>query len=399
MNNKIKNPIYLYCAAILLGLCFPAAILGGESNSRKIVVFHDWFSSSKAQINLLDNSGALKHKSLKLINGVAVDVSPQMVKELKLKDEILRIDDDLILSSLQTHGVNKKEETDPQPAQEFTWNIFMIGANVAWSETKGTAIKVAICDTGIDLDHPDLIGNIAGDVNLIKPKKTGDDDSGHGTHVAGVVAAVDNQIGIVGVGPEIALYAVKVLDKKGRGWLSDLIEAFDWCIANGIQVINMSFGTLVDNPSFEAAVQHVYNASIVQVAAAGNRGEEGGDISFPAGYQETIAVSAVDEFGNAAPFTSYGPAIDLTAPGVDIRSTYDDASYDVMSGTSMSSPHVTGVVALLLTTSPKGSFDENKNGLWDPSEVKIKLMESAQNLGLPPKIQGAGLVRADEAIR
>jgi len=217
--------------------------------------------------------------------------------------------------------------------------------------------------------------------------------------VAGVVAAADNLIGVVGVGPEIALYAVKVLNHKGKGWLSDLIDALDWCIANDIQVINMSLGTLNDNPSFHEAVQRVYKTGIVQVASAGNNGEEGGDISFPARYPETIAVSAVDMFGNFASSSSYGDAIDLTAPGVDIRSTYEDGGYEIFDGTSMSAPHVTGAAALILSASPLGLYDENGNGFWDPSEVKIKLMRTALHLGLPAVQQGAGLVRADEAIR
>lgn len=399
MNGKSRTTTCIKSVFLLFYLCLSLGAVSGESKSRKIVIFQDWFSGEAAQDYLLSKSGALKHKSLKLINGAAVDISSQMEKALKEKKEILRIDDDLILCAFQTYIQNKKKGTDPQPDQEIPWNISQVGAELAWTATTGKAVRVAICDTGIDLDHPDLIENIAGEVNLIKSKKSGDDDSGHGTHVAGVVAAADNQIGVVGVGPGIALFAVKVLDHKGRGWLSDLIDAFDWCIANDIQVINMSFGTLNDNPSFHEAVQRVFETGIVQVASAGNNGEEGGDISFPARYPETIAVSAVDMFGNFAPFSSYGDEIDLTAPGVDIRSTYDDGDYEIFDGTSMSAPHVTGAAALILTTPPPGIFDENGNGFWDPSEVKIKLMLTASHLGLPAEQQGAGLVRADEAIR
>jgi subtilisin family serine protease len=399
MKSKSRAATCIKSAFLLFCLCLSLGAVSGEKKSRKIVIFQNWFSSEDAQDYLLSKSGALKHKSLKLINGAAVDISSPLEKELKEKKEILRIDDDLILCAFQTYTQNKKKGTDPQPNQEIPWNISKVDADLAWTTTMGKAVRVAICDTGIDLDHPDLIENIAGEVNLIHKKKSGDDDSGHGTHVAGVVAAADNQIGVVGVGPEIALYAVKVLDNKGRGWLSDLIDAFDWCIANDIQVINMSFGTSNDSPSFHEAVQRVFETGIVQVASAGNNGQEGGDISFPARYPETITVSAVDMFGNFAPFSSYGAEIDLTAPGVDIRSTYDDGDYEIFDGTSMSAPHVTGAAALILTTFPKRKFDENGDGIWNPAEVKIKLKQTALHLGLPAEQQGAGLVRVYEAIR
>jgi len=242
---------------------------------------------------------------------------------------------------------------------------------LVWSETQGDPVRVAVLDSGIDLDHPDLFENIKGHINIIRPKKSGDDDSGHGTHVAGIVAAVDNAIGVIGVGPQIDLYAVKVLDKKGRGYLSDLIDALNWCIENDIQVINMSLGSQQDNASFHEAVQNAYHAGIVQIAAAGNYGLEGGAISYPAIYSETIAVSSIDSLGNWDPYSSYGEQIDLIAPGVDVRSTYKDGLYARISGTSMAAPHVTGTVALILSTVPGSFFDEQ---------------------------EGAGLVRADRVI-
>ena len=277
--------------------------------------------------------------------------------------------------------------------------MLFIGAELAWPQIQGTSVRVAVLDTGVDLDHPDLYANIKGHINIIKPKKSGDDDSGHGTHVAGIVAAVDNAIGVIGVGPEIDLFAVKVLDKKGTGWLSDLIDALDWCIDNDIQIINMSLGSLEDNSSFHEAVKNAYQAGIVLIASAGNYGQQGGVISYPARYSETIAVSSVDQFGSLDPFSSFGNEIDITAPGVEVRSTYKDGTYALMSGTSMSAPHVTGTAALILCTIPKGQFDLNHNGIWEPSEILMKLKLSAQTLGLPVAQQGAGLVRADEAIR
>ncbi|MBI2588078.1 S8 family peptidase, partial [Candidatus Azambacteria bacterium] len=222
--------------------------------------------------------------------------------------------------------------------------------------------------------------------------KTGNDDNGHGTHVAGTVAAVNNTIGVVGVGPDVHLYAIKVLNRNGSGFLSDVIEGIQWAIANGMQVANMSLGTSSDIQSFHDAVIAARNAGIVQVAAAGN---SGGAVSFPAAYPEMIAVSATDQNNSIASFSSRGPEVDLAAPGVSIPSTYKGDSYATLSGTSMATPHVTGAAALVLKTVP-GIYDTNANGVWDPNEVQAKLEAGASDLGEPGKdsLYGAGLLNA-----
>lgn len=367
-----------------------------SQHPRKIVVFKEWFDKEAEQDDLLRNSGAVKIKHLRLINGTAAYLPSQAENGLKGRNEISRIDEDLVINALDEIHLAKPKP--PQPSQELPWGIVRIFAESAWEETTGSTIKVAILDTGIELDHPDLQDNIKGNVNLIKPNKSGDDDKGHGTHVAGIVAALNNEIGVVGAGPDISLYAVKVLDKKGIGWLSDLIDGLNWCINNEMQVINMSFGSLTDNQSFHDAIIEADAAGITQIASAGNRGENGGAIEYPAKYPETIAVSAIDVYENFASFSSFGAEIDLTAPGVDIKSAYEKGEYEILSGTSMSAPHVTGVVALVLTIPPKGRYDIDKDGTWDPYEIKIKLKENAENLGLHPDKQGAGLVRADLAV-
>ncbi len=389
----------LWTSALFLVVFSSFCVAVETAPQRKIVVFKRIFDKGPSQDSLLKKSGAIKIKSLKLINGAVVHMSSQAERFLECQDEVLRIDKDIVILSAQVQLEKKGKKVPHQPNQEFPLNMTMVGANMAWAQTTGTAIRVAVIDTGIDLDHPDLFENIKGQVNIIKPKKSGDDDSGHGTHVAGIVAAADNLIGVIGVGPEIHLFAVKVLDKKGRGWLSNLIDGLNWCINNDIQVINMSLGSLEDNPSFYEAVRSAFSAGIALVAAAGNFGLESGEISYPARYSETIAVSSVDQFGNFDPYSSSGAEIDLAAPGVDVKSTFINGFYALMSGTSMATPHVTGTVALILSTIPSSPFDVNHNGIWDPSEILVKLKSTTQSLGLPVEQQGAGLVRADKAIR
>ncbi len=389
MLNRIRVG---FAGIVMLGLVVATAATVAAEPPRRIVVFEETFVNRPAQLTLLANFGATVIKPLPLVNGAAVYLPPQAERALLTRRgiEVSRIDDDLV--------INATGKPRPlQPAEELPWGIGRINAEPAWQTTEGLAIKVAVMDTGIDLDHPDLINNIKGQVNTINPLKSGNDDNGHGTHVAGTIAAVNNEIGVVGVGPQIYLYAVKVLSKTGSGWLSDLIEGLGWCIDNKMQVVNMSLGAPSDNLSFHAAIKNAYDAGIVLVAAAGNNGTSGGAVDYPGKYPETIAVSAVDQNNNLAYFSSFGPEVDLAAPGVGIKSTYYDGYYKLLNGTSMATPHVTGAAALVLTT-PVGYYDLNADGIWQPLEVMYKLKGTAKDLGLPSDKQGAGLVRADLAV-
>lgn len=397
MKRESLLVIKIFAFLVFLNFSAQSSNAVPSEHPRKIVVFKKSYSQEADQDALLRNSGALKIKRLNLINSQAVHLPPGAEKHLKRKNEILRIDEDLVITAVSKTRKDKgkrKSKPPPQPPEELPWGIQRIYADLIWEVTTGSMVKVAILDTGIDLDHPDLRRNIKGEINTLRPHKSADDDNGHGTHLAGTVAAIDNDFGVIGVGPEIYLYAVKVLDKKGKGWLSDLIDALDWCIDNKIQVVNMSFGSLEGNQSFHDAIIRAHQAGITMVASAGNNGEDGGLIEYPASYPETIAVSAVDEYDDFASFSSYGPEVDLTAPGVNILSTYKNGFYATMYGTSMSAAHVTGTVALILTTSPRRRYDMDRDRIWDPDEIRERLIDTAEDLGLDFQYQGAGLVRA-----
>jgi subtilisin family serine protease len=308
---------------------------------------------------------------------------------------VLRIDDDVEVFALERPIEISAAKT--QPAEVLPWGIDRVDAELVWpSGNTADPIKVGIIDTGISNKHPDLLANIKGGVNTINPRKSWNDDNGHGSHVAGIVAAIDNTIGVIGVGPDIDLYAIKVLNASGSGYLSDVIEGIQWAIANGMQVINMSLGTDSDIQSFHDAVIAAKNAGIVVIAAAGNSGSS---VAFPAAYPEAIAVSAIDQNDEIASWSSRGPEVDLAAPGVSIYSTYKGTGYATLSGTSMAAPHVTGVAALVLNT-PVGSYDANANGKWDPDEVQKKLQDTAIDLGDTgfDNLYGWGLVNAYNAV-
>jgi len=368
-----------------------------EGMARKIVVFKSGIDEATKEA-LINKVGGVKIKDLKLVKGKSAWLTPQAEKDLAKQAEVLRIDDDVVVEALVRKESVRISKAFSQPAEVLPWGIDRVDAELVWpSGNTADPIKVGIIDTGISNKHPDLLSNIKGGVNTINPLKSWNDDNGHGSHVAGIVAAVDNDIGVIGVGPKIDLYAIKVLNADGSGYLSDVIEGIQWAINNNMQVINMSLGTTSDVQAFHDAVIAAKNAGIVIVAAAGN---SGGSVNYPAAYPETIAVSATDQNNQIASWSSRGPEIDLAAPGVSIYSTYKGTGYATLSGTSMAAPHVTGVAALVLNT-PVGNYDANSNGKWDPDEVQKKLQDTATDLGNLgfDNLYGYGLVNAYHAVQ
>ncbi|MFA5791844.1 MAG: S8 family peptidase [Candidatus Paceibacterota bacterium] len=368
-----------------------------EPMQRKIVVFQTWFVDDVAQDELINRFGGAKIKNLGLIGAKAVYLPPKAEVVLARQFGVLRIDDDVVVEALIRGGIAAKP-TRTQPSEGLPWGVDRIDADLVWGITTGDPIKVAIVDTGIYVKHPDLVGNLKGGVSTVGYTTSYNDDNGHGTHVAGIVAAIDNEIGVIGVGPKIDLYAVKVLNSRGSGYLSDIIEGLDWAITNGAQVVNMSLGTASDVQSFHDAVARVYAAGIVVVAAAGN---SGGSVIFPAAYPEVIAVSATDNTDTIASWSSRGPEIDLAAPGASIYSTYKGSTYKTLSGTSMAAPHVAGAVALVLTQTAK--CDTDLSGSCSPAEVQQRLEVTAEQV-TPDKISGkdnlygSGLIDAEKAV-
>ncbi len=240
---------------------------------------------------------------------------------------------------------------------------------------------IAILDTGIDLDHPDL--NVYHEKTFVPGTSSADDDNGHGTHVAGITAAKDNAIGVVGIAPGARLWSIKVLDSSGAGSISDIIAGIDYVTAHSaeIDVVNLSFGCECSSPALDAAINNAVQAGVVFVVAAGNDHKDASSFS-PARNPNVIAVSAMaDSDGKCggqgtstkygsddtfASFSNYGAPVDMVAPGVGILSTYKDGKYAELSGTSMAAPHVSGGVALYESYHPGAT----------PAQVKAALTGS-----------------------
>ncbi len=376
--ENIKNlSVLLIISALLFSVSgLPATKAAAE---RKIVVFNENVSDSEKD-QVLSKFADRKIKRLSGANAdVLENINPNEAAKILQNPKIKRVDPDVVVQI---------------QAQTLPWGVDRIEADLVWpTGNYANYVKVGVIDTGISSSHPDLIGNIKGGVNTINPRKSWNDDNGHGSHVAGIIGALNNTIGVVGAAPEVDLYAIKVLGASGSGYLSDIIEGIDWAIARNLQIINMSLGTSVDVLSMHEAVVRARNAGITQIAAAGN---SEGAVIYPAAYPEVIAVAATDSGNNIASFSSRGPEVDLAAPGVSIYSTYKGKNYATLSGTSMAAPHVTGAAALVMNTLIASSTDVNVNGKWDPEEVQNKLQSTATDLGSEgwDSISGWGLVNA-----
>jgi minor extracellular protease Epr len=225
------------------------------------------------------------------------------------------------------------------------------------------------------------------------PGTTGaDDDNGHGTVLAGIIGAQDNNIGIVGVAPGAEIYAVKVIGRDGNGDTSAVVKGIKWSIANQMQIINLSFGDPNQLPGEVVnALQEAYEAGILIIAGAGNSGRNGSadSICYPAKYDMVLSVGSTDQYNIKSEFSSTGPRLDVVAPGQNITSCNNQGGYSISSGTSNSAAYVTGVAALLIS-----------NGVSDNQVIKQILESGAIDLGAPgyDTEYGYGLINAEKAI-
>lgn len=280
-----------------------------------------------------------------------------------------------------------------KPGQVIDWGVKMIQAPPAWKETKGEGVKVAILDTGVDYRHPDLAPNIKQGMNFTSPDSQNFmDGNGHGTHVAGIIAGCDNGMGVVGVAPMAELYPIKVLGDDGAGSFQTIVKGIEYAIQLGVDIISMSLGSEVDpGPQLHQAIQKAHRAGIVIVAASGN---ESSRCDWPARYDEVIAVGAIDRRKHKAYFSNTGPELDVTAPGVNILSTYLNGTYARLSGTSMATPVVSGAIALIL------SYAKKKGIKVGPDELMKMLPEFTVDLGQAGFDQdyGYGLINVGKLV-
>lgn len=313
--------------------------------------------------------------------------------------------------------------TPTDPGWINQWGPRQINAPAAWGAlTNTTALIIAVVDSGIKLDHADLVGQrwtnpgeIPGnfqdddgngkidDVNgwhffqkwngmTYVPAENANvqDDYGHGTHVAGIAAAaLDNGIGIAGVAPHARVLPVKVLDQYGTAFYSDIALGISYAADNGARIINLSLGGAEDSQTLRAAVDYARGKGALVVAATGNTG---GAVLYPAAYDPVLAVAATDQTDQIASFSNRGPQVDVAAPGAAIYSTWPWVTgYFTKSGTSMAAPHVSGVAALIWSQSPLSSN----------LDVARLITSTAMDIATPgwDEVAGWGRVDAYRAVR
>jgi subtilisin family serine protease len=308
------------------------------------------------------------------ISGVAAQLSSDEVSRLSKDDRVAFIEPDRII--IMRPPWERDPEPDPEPdpdpvdpgdgtsTQVIPWGITRVGGFVNYTGTK----KAWVIDTGIDYTHPDLNVNTTLSKTFVVRTKSATDDNGHGSHVAGTIAAKDNTIGVVGVAAGAELVAVKVLDKRGSGDYSAVIAGVDYVAATAASgdVVNMSLGGPTSD-ALDAAVLAAANKGIKFALAAGNESQNANN-SSPArvNHANIYTISAMDASDVWAYFSNYAnPPVDYCAPGVNINSTWKSGGYSTISGTSMASPHAAGVLMLGNPTSD-GNVIGDPDGNADP---------------------------------
>ncbi|MFP7480310.1 S8 family serine peptidase [Terribacillus saccharophilus] len=361
-------------ALLLVGLVFqlPIENVYAEEEKQMVVVYENELGEKAVEA-----SGAAIEEQYDHLSAAAIAADTAAIDKLKNDPDIKYVEPDSKIRIAENNDV-QSEET----AVFEQWNLGAVGAPAAWQEgLTGKGVKIAIMDSGIAAHH-DL--QVAGGISTVDYTTSFEDDEGHGTHVAGIIGAKHDEQGIDGIAPDADLFAVKVLDDTGEGYLSDLLEGIDWAISNDMDIINLSMGTADESDALEEAMQRAYQADILLVAASGNEGA-GYPVDYPAAYDSVIAVSATDSENNIAAFSSVGEKVEFSAPGKNIISTLTGSDYGIMSGTSQATSHVSALFAIL-----KQQFPADTN-----EQLRIRMQQYTKDLGEQARdhLYGYGLIQ------
>lgn len=365
--------------AVAGGVAAVAPIAGGATAWRRVLVGF----TGRADAGLVAGLGGVVRHAYHLVPAVAATVPPTAIALLAANPAVAYVEADLPVTALST------EET------RF-WGGQRIGADRQHRDgNRGEGIRIGIIDSGIDYTHPDLADNYAGGYDFADGDPDPMDDDGHGTFVAGVVAARANGAGALGVAPGARLYALKVLDAKAEGFVSDVIAAVEWCRDHGVQVTSNALGTAqYPGRTLESAYDRSASAGLTHVGAAGNEG--GTRVSYPARYPAVIAVGTTDRNDRRVWFSPTAEEVELVAPGVGIYATSRGGGYAWVDGTSISCAQGAGAAALLLAqgaTNPRGELQLTARDLGpagrDP-EHGYGLIQVGAPAGPPPPAPPAG---------
>jgi thermitase len=373
----LRTALVAACAAALVSAA-PASAQAPAASGRILVGFEKGVSKDRQQriLSAVDGRigrrfGAVRGGRLAVVRPRSGKATDALMKRLRRTDGVAYAEPDFFLFKSQ-------EKTPDDPFYSLDYALVDsqqdhdIDAPTAWATRTGCA-KVAILDTGIDTDHPDLAPNVykssdkpnnnkdddkngyVDDTygwNAINGKGSGEDDNGHGTHVSGIVAGRGNNAnGSSGICWSAQLVAVKFMNSKGKGSTSDAIDGIDYAVKNGAKIVNCSFGSSSKSSALHDAVDYAQDHNVLLVVAAGNDSENiDKNPIYPASYTDSniLAVAASTDEDTLASFSNYGSeGVDVAAPGDDIFSTYLGGGYKYLSGTSMAAPYVAGTAAML----------------------------------------------------
>jgi major intracellular serine protease len=284
--------------------------------------------------------------------------------------------------------------------QQQGWQITAYNLPQIWKITKGENVTVAIIDSGCDLEHPDLLSSLVPGKNFIETDMPPFDSGQHGTHCAGILAANDNDSGIVGVAPNCKIMPLKVLNSYGAGKIDHVASAIRYAVEKGVDLISMSLGCRNPVDSVLDAINYANQNKTVCFVAAGNAGSTK-QLLYPAAYTECISIGAVDENSMRADFSCTGPNLDFVAPGVRIYSTVPKSSYAYLSGTSMACPFAIGVAALVLSEKRKSEPSlrlgiEDYRKILSDQTISIKNLDSNLDKNGARFWQGLGIINPVE---
>jgi serine protease len=347
------NRILIVLAA--LGLALPSS----ASPRQRYTIATDGApraSALRIATNAEKGEGSQRIRTFRNLNGFAADLTPEEAAALAstpgvraVQPVVERYATAILEPQVRTNLASYANQVTP-------WGLPALRAAEVWPVTRGEGINVVVLDSGIDFDHPDLKAAYAGGANFIDSSQPPRDDFFHGTHVAGTIAATNNEFGVVGIAPAVKLWGVKVLNQQGKGFDEQIAAGLDWVMSKeaelgGRWIVNMSFGATAEGGSLEReAVAKALSRNIILIAATGNTGQP--HLDYPARFTGVIPVGAVDANGNRAEWSAYGMHMALVAPGVDLPSTLPTnfrEEADVIVGPQT-------FAALGTIGSPKGTF-------------------------------------------
>ncbi|MDP4015183.1 MAG: S8 family serine peptidase [Candidatus Nanopelagicales bacterium] len=371
---------------------------GPKKTERQVVVVED--ADGEPKVTTLRADSAAQAQAIAAEMDARPGVSASVNRVFRLPETWSRSKSASPTSSSGSPGARRialpglrAKGTKPYAARQ--WNLAAVRARVAWRKTRGKGPRVAVIDTGVDASHPDLRGRLLPQINIVRGRKVkghwAGDFMGHGTHVAGIIGADLNGIGITGVAHKAKILPVRVFTKKGYATSASVAKGIILSVRRGVEVINLSLGSDYASSAVRSAVAYATRHGVTVVAAAGNEAQTGNSASYPAAFPDVLAVSAFGPSGRWSYWSNHGDYIDFTAPGERIYSTVPGGRYAAMEGTSMAAPHVSAA-ATLVRSANRGLSRR------DVEEILTATAKDDTSKDGWDEFFGHGLVRAGKAV-